>query len=193
MFRNYFKIALRNLWKNKGFTAINIAGLAIGLASFILIALYVVDELSYDKFYPDAENIYRVDADIKFGGNALNLCVASDPMGATLKKDYPQVREYTRIYASEGDKLVKKGNEYLDETKIVYADSTFFNVFPQTVISGSTKTALYEPNTVVISETAAKKYFATTTVAILKCENKLQQLLCHFFQKFFFDTNSVSF
>lgn len=165
MLKNYFKIAFRNLWKSKGFTAINIAGLAIGLACFILISLYVVDELSYDKFYPNAENIYRVDADIKFGGNQLNLCVSSDPMGPTLKKDYPQVKEYTRIYASEGDKLVKKGNEYLDEKQITYADSTFFNVFPQTVISGQTKTALYEPNTVVISETAAKKYFATTDVA----------------------------
>ncbi len=162
MIKNYLKIAVRNLWKNKGFTFINIAGLAIGLASFIMIALYVVDELSYDRFYPNAERIYRVDADIKFGGNQLNLCVSSDPMGPTLKKDYPQVEEYTRIYSSEGDKLVRKGNDYLDETKIVYADSTFFRIFPQTVLSGDTKTALYEPNTVVISETAAKKYFSTT-------------------------------
>lgn len=86
MFKNYFKIAIRNLWKNKGFTFINIAGLAIGLSCFILITLYVIDELSYDRFYPNAERIYRVDADIKFGGNQLSLCTNSDPMGATLKK-----------------------------------------------------------------------------------------------------------
>jgi len=162
MIKNYFKIAIRNLWKNKGFTFINIAGLAIGLACFILIALYVVNELSYDRFYPNAERIYRVDADIKFGGNNLNLCVSSDPMGPTLKKDYPQVEEYTRVYASEGSKLVRKGNDYITEDKIVYADSTFFNVFPQKVISGDTKHALFEPNTVVLSETAAKKYFSTS-------------------------------
>ncbi len=162
MFKNYFKIAIRNLWKSKGFTLINIAGLAIGLSCFILIALYVVNELGYDRFYPNAERIYRVDADIKFGGNELRLCVSSDPMGATLKKDYPQVEDYTRIYASEGSKIVRKGNDYINEEKIVYADSTFFNLFPQTVLSGETQTALFEPNTVVISETAAKKYFSTT-------------------------------
>ncbi|MBS1921293.1 MAG: ABC transporter permease [Bacteroidetes bacterium] len=165
MLKNYFKIAIRNLWKNKGFTFINIAGLAIGLACFIVIALYVKDELSYDRFYPNAERVYRVDADIKFGGNQLNLTVSSDPMGATLKKDYPQVEEYTRVYASEGGKLVRKGNDYINEDKIVYADSTFFNIFPQKIISGETKTALYEPNTVVISETTAKKYFSTTDAA----------------------------
>lgn len=165
MFKNYFKIAFRNLWKNKGFTFINIAGLAIGLSCFILIALYVTKELDYDRFYPNAERIYRVDADIKFGGNLLNLTVSSDPMGPTLKKDYPQVEDYTRIYASEGSKIVRKGNDYFNEEKIVYADSTFFNLFPQTVLSGETKTALFEPNTVVISETAAKKYFSTTNAS----------------------------
>lgn len=160
MLTNYFKIAFRNYLKNKGFTAINIIGLATGLACFILIALYVVDELSYDTFYPNAKNIYRVDADMKFGGNELKLCVSSDPMGPTLKKDYPQVEQFTRIYGSEGSKLVKKGNEFINEDRIVYADSTFFAVFPQSVIDGNLKTALTEPNTVVISTTAAKKYFA---------------------------------
>lgn len=161
MFKNYFKIAMRNLWKSKGFTAINIAGLAIGLACFILIALYVTDELSYDRFNENADRIYRVDADVKFGGNELRLAVASDPMGATLKKDYPQVEEYARIYASEGSKLIKKGNEYIEEDHVAYADSTLFNVFTLPAVAGNTKTALNEPNTVVISASAAKKYFGT--------------------------------
>ncbi|HRH60134.1 MAG TPA: ABC transporter permease, partial [Chitinophagaceae bacterium] len=153
---------MRNLWKNKAFTAINIAGLAIGLACFILIALYVVDERSYDRWTADAENIYRVDADIKFGGNELALAVSSDPMGPTLKRDYPQVEEYTRIYASEGSKLVKKGNEYISEDHIVYVDSTFFSIFTLPAVAGNTKTALNEPNTVVVSETTAKKYFGNS-------------------------------
>ncbi|HNP22258.1 MAG: ABC transporter permease [Chitinophagaceae bacterium] len=159
MLKNYFKIAIRSLWKNKGFTAINIAGLATGLACFILIALYVVDELSYDRYNEKADRIYRVDADIKFGGNELKLCVSSDPMGPTLKKDYPQVEEFTRIYASEGDKLVKKGNEYIDEQHIAYVDSTFFNVFTLPALSGDTRHALDEPNTVVITASTAQKYF----------------------------------
>ena len=86
MLRNYFKVAWRNLLKNKGFSIINITGLATGLGCFILIALYVADELSFDRFNKKADRIYRVDSDIIMGGTNLNLAVASDPMGATLKK-----------------------------------------------------------------------------------------------------------
>ena len=126
MFKNYFKVALRSLWKSKGFSAINIFGLAIGLATCLLITLYVVDELSYDHYNKKAERIYRINSDIKFGGGDLRLTVTSDPMGAVLKKDYPQVEEYTRVYNSEGSKLVKKGNQYITEERIAYVDSTFF-------------------------------------------------------------------
>ena len=91
MFKNYLKIAWRNLLKNKTFSLINIAGLASGLACFILITLYIIDELSYDRFHEKADRIYRVHSDIRFGGTDMSLSVASDPMGATLKKDYPQV------------------------------------------------------------------------------------------------------
>ena len=162
MIKNYLKIAWRNLLKNKIFSFINIIGLAAGLACFILISLYIVDELSYDRFNEDADRIYRVDADVKFGGNELKLAVASDPMGATLKRDYPQVEEYTRIYGSSGPKLIKKGNEFIEEEHVANVDSTFFNVFSFPAISGNTKTALYEPNTVVITKSTAEKYFGTT-------------------------------
>ena len=161
MFKNYFKIAWRNLVKNKTFSFINIIGLASGLACFILIALYVADELSYDRFNEKADRIYRINSDIVFGGNKLHLAVASDPMGATLKKDYPQVEEFVRFFNSGGSKLVKKGNEFIRENNVTHADSTLFDVFTIPVISGDAKTALNEPNTVVISESAAKKYFGT--------------------------------
>lgn len=162
MFRNYLKTGWRNLLKNKGFSIINVTGLATGLACFILISLYVIDELSYDKYNEKADRIYRVNADINFGGNKLHLAVNSDPMGATLKKDYPQVEEYTRFYNSTGSKLIKKGNDYIEEPHVVHADSTLFNVFTLPAIAGDTKTALNEPNTVVITESTAKKYFGTT-------------------------------
>ena len=162
MFKNYFKVALRSLWKSKGFSAINIFGLAIGLATCLLITLYVVDELSYDRFNKKADRIYRINTDIKFGGGDLHLTVASDPMGATLKKDYPQVEEYTRIYNSGGSKLIKKGNQYISEDKIANVDSTFFHVFTFSAIAGDIQTALNEPNTVVITEAASEKYFKTT-------------------------------
>lgn len=164
MIKNYLTIAWRNLVKNKTFSFINIAGLAIGLASFILIALYVVDELSYDKYNEKANRIYRVNSDIRFGGTDLKLAVSSDMMGSTLKKDYPQVEQYTRFYNSNGSKLVKKGHEFINETNVVHADSTLFEVFSLPALTGDTRNALHEPNTVVVTESAAKKYFGTTDV-----------------------------
>ena len=161
MSSNYLKIAWRNLVKNKTFSVINIAGLAIGLGCFILIALYILDEISYDRFHEKSDRIYRVDSDIRFGGTDLKLAVCSDPMGPTLKKDYPQVEEYVRIYASSGSKLLKKGTEFIVEENVAHADSTIFRVFTLPAIQGNTATALNEPNTVVITESAAKKYFGT--------------------------------
>src|SRR5689334_4222043 len=138
MLRNFIKTAWRNLIKNRTFSIINIAGLAIGLSCFLLISVYVVDELSYDRYNEKADRIYRVNSDIKFGGSTLDLAVCSDPMGATLKKDYPQVEQYTRIYASSGSKMIKKGNDWIIEEKVAHADSTFFDVFTLPAIAGDT-------------------------------------------------------
>lgn len=162
MLRNYLKIAWRNLLKNKIFSFINIAGLAIGLSCFLLIALYVVDELSYDRFYQNADRIYRINADIKFGGADMKLAVSSDPMGATLKKDYPQVEQFVRLYTSSGRRFIKKGNEFIIENRVAHADSTLFDVFSIPVLEGNPKTALKAPKSIVVSESAAKKYFGTT-------------------------------
>jgi putative ABC transport system permease protein len=159
MFKNYFKIAFRSLWKNKGYSTLNILGLAVGLATCLVIILYVVDELSYDRFYKNASNIYRINSDIKFGGANLHFVQTSDMMGQLLKKDYPQVQEYARLYNNSGDKLIKKGNEFIDELRVAHVDSTFFRVFDLPVIEGDARTALDEPNTVVITESVAKKYF----------------------------------
>ncbi|MEP7373247.1 MAG: ABC transporter permease [Chitinophagaceae bacterium] len=162
MIKNYLKIAWRNLVRNRTFSLLNIIGLATGLACFILMALYVADELSYDRYNEKADRIYRVNSDLVFGGNKLHMAVTCDPMGATLKKDYPQVEEYVRFFNSKGSKLIKKGNEFINEDNVVHADSTLFNVFTLPAIAGDTKTALNEPNTVVITESAAKKYFGNT-------------------------------
>ncbi len=161
MIKNYLKIAWRNLIKNKAFSIINITGLATGLACFILIALYVVDELSYDRYNENAANIYRINADLKFGGTALHMAVSPDPMAPDLKNDYPEVEQYTRIYASSGPKLIRKGNQFINEQRVANVDSTFFDMFTLPAIAGDTKTALNAPNTVVITESSAKKYFGT--------------------------------
>ena len=164
MIKNYFKIAWRNLLKNKTFSLINIAGLAVGFSSFLLIGLYVLDEISFDKFHEKANRIYRINADIRFGGTDLKLAVSCDPMGATLKNEYPQVEQFVRIYASDGPKFIKKEAEYIRENDIVFADSTFFDVFTFPVIAGNAQTALDKPNTIVVSESAARRYFGTVDV-----------------------------
>lgn len=168
MIKNYLRIAVRNLWKNKSFSAINIIGLAMGLACFIIIALYVTDELSYDRYNDKAERIYRINSDIRFGGTDLIMAVTSDAMGAAMKKDYPQVEEFARLYASSGSKLIKRGDQYINEARAAHADSTLFKVFTLPAISGDTKTALNEPNTVVITESTAKKYFKSVNEAMGK-------------------------
>lgn len=162
MLKNYWKIAWRNLQKSKAFSLINITGLAAGLACFLLIALWVSDELSYDRFHEKADRIYRVQADIRFGGSDLHLAVASDPMGKTLKADYPEVEEYTRVYNSNGSKLIRKGSQFINESRLFHADSTFFRVFTFPALQGDPANGLNEPNTVVISESGARKYFGTT-------------------------------
>ena len=164
MFANYLKIAWRNLLRNKTFSIINIAGLSIGLSCFMLIMVYVMDELSYDRNFANSDRIYRINADIRFGGLDMHLPVTSDMMGQLLKKDYPQIEQTTRIYTSDGAKLIKKGNSFIKENNVASVDSTFFQIFSLHAISGDLKTALSEPNTVVISESAAKKYYGTTEV-----------------------------
>ena len=163
MFKNYFKIAFRSLLKNKGFSAINIFGLAIGIATCLLITLYVLDELSYDKYNKQADRIYRVDNEIKFNGNYINLAQAPALMGSTMVREIPQVEQYTRL-RWYGSFLVKKGTENIQEGMVGYADSSLFDVFTLPLIAGNAKTALKENHSLVITETIAKKYFNRTDV-----------------------------
>ena len=163
MFKNYLKVALRNLWKNKAFSAINIIGLATGLAVCLLIVLYVVDELSYDKYNVNADRIYRLDADIYFNNTSAIFAVAPDPLAPAMKRDFPEIEEITRINY-QGGILVKKDNRNVQDDHAAFADSTFFKVFTIPMIAGNPSTALKEPNSIVIDETTAKKYFNSTNV-----------------------------
>jgi putative ABC transport system permease protein len=161
MFKNYIKTAVRSLYKNKGFTAINILGLALGLATCLLIVFYVVDELSYDRYNTKADRIYRVNEDLKLGENNVQYAVAMPPLAKTLKVEYPYIEDATRIKAA-GTTHVKKGNINMVENRVGFVDASIFNVFTLPMVSGDPKTALLEPNTVVITESTAKKYFNTT-------------------------------
>ncbi|MEO6583918.1 MAG: ABC transporter permease [Ferruginibacter sp.] len=161
MLLNYLKIAFRNLQKHKSFSAINIFGLAIGIATCLLITLYVLDELSYDKYNDKADRIYRVNVDIKFGGADQKFAVASAPLAFTMVKDYPQVESAVR-FRNYGSSVVKKGEQNIRENRVIYVDSTLFSVFSLPIISGDKNTALTEPNSVVITNSMAEKYFGAT-------------------------------
>ncbi len=161
MIRNYIKTAYRNLLKNKGFTAINILGLALGLATCLLIIFYVFDELSYDRYNSKADRIFRLNNNIKFGGNEGAYSESPAPTAAALKADFPEIEQVTR-FRQRGGSQVKKGNQKIQEDNMVYADPAIFSVFTLPMTDGNPATALKETHSVVITEKMALKYFNTT-------------------------------
>ena len=163
MIKNYIKTAFRSLRKNKGFTAINVLGLALGLATCLLIVFYVVDELSYDRYNVNASRIYRVNEDLKLGDNKVQYAVCMAPLAQTLKNDFPDVENTARL-KNIGGMHVTKGTESILEYNALFADPSVFDVFTLPVIYGDKKTALTEPNSVVITEDMAKKYFGRLNV-----------------------------
>jgi putative ABC transport system permease protein len=159
--KSHLKIAFKSLLKNRNVTLINIFGLALGLATCLLIIFYVVDELSYDRFNTNANRIYRVNTDIKFGGNASSYAIGPPPLAIEAVKNIPEVEKATRLLIAT-DIRFKKGGDNIAETKVGYADSTLFDVFTLPMLSGNAKTALKEPHTMVITRQAAIKYFNST-------------------------------
>ena len=160
MIKSNIKIAIRSLLRNKTFSFMNILGLAVGISACFLIYLYVTFETSYDNFHSKADRIYRVVTDVKTPTETINSSYITSPVAINLKKDFPEIEDAVRI--SPDEFLVKKGNVKFQEKKSVLADSTLFNVFDFPLIAGDKKTALTEPMSVVISQTAAKKYFGNT-------------------------------
>jgi putative ABC transport system permease protein len=164
MIKNYIKTAFRNLLKNKGFTAINILGLALGLATCLLIVFYVFDELSFDKFNTKANRIYRLNNNIKFGGNEGSYSESPALTAAALKADFPEIEQVTR-FRQRGGNQVKKGNFNIQEDNMVYADNAIFDVFTLPMVDGNPATALKAIHSVVITEKMALKYFNTINAA----------------------------
>ncbi len=166
MFRNYLKIAWRNLARNKTFSAINIIGLAVGIASCLLILLFVKDEQRYDRFLPNADRIYQVNIAGNFGGNEFNTNGTPPPVGKTMAGEFPEIDAYTRAFKPD-DAVVqrKQGNKalhYFTESAMLAVDSNFLRVFRFALLAGDAATCLREPNSVVITEPTARRYFGTT-------------------------------
>lgn len=162
MIRNYLKTAFRSLLKNKGFTAINVLGLALGLATCLLIVFYVFNELSYDRYNDKIDSIYRVNSDIKFGGNENSYAVSPAPTAAAMKAAFPEIEQTVR-FRNRGGFQVKKGNQDIEEDNMIYTDPSIFNVFTLQMLDGNPATALKEPHAVVLTDEMAQKYFGRTT------------------------------
>lgn len=158
MFKNYFLIAIRNLRKHRFYSAINIVGLSIGISICLIILLFVVTELSYDRHHQFADRIYRIHGDIKFGGNHWNMVLAPAPMAKTLVTDFPEV-EAAVHFRERGSYLVKRDVENIKENNVIWAGNDFFKIFTVPLISGNPDKALEEPNSIAISERIAQKFF----------------------------------
>ena len=151
MFRNYFSIAIRNIHRNKVHSFINIIGLALGLASFILIMLFVLDELSYEDFHLKANRIYRI--------SPANYARTAPLLAPTLKADFPEIESVARLHRYSG--IMKYDNKSLYERKTFFAPQDFLNMVTLEFTQGNMEGALSEPYQAVISESVSEKYFGT--------------------------------
>ena len=167
MIKNLLLIAVRNFKKDKWYSLLNILGLTIGITFSLFLIFYVRDELNYDRYNKKADRIFRIVSYIQERDKNTNWTLTQAPLAATLKKDYPEVEEAARFMSKERT-LFKYGENNFYETKIYYADSTVFKIFTFPFIEGNPATALVEPNSIVISETLADKYFGKNTPAIGK-------------------------
>jgi len=158
MLRNLLRISLRNILKDKSYTILNVLGLTIGITCSIFLVLYILDELSYDRYHSKAENIYRVVTNIKEPDNAFTWAVAQIPLAEQLKDNYPEVINAVRFFGTS-NKMYKNGERQFLEKKFFLADSTTFDMFDYTFLEGDANTALDAPFSLVLTESIATKYF----------------------------------
>lgn len=161
MLENYTKVAFRNLWKNKGFSTINIVGLATGIACSLLIFLFVQDELSYDRFHRDGDRIYRVVKDfVNDDGSRIPDATSPGALAPAMQREIPEVASVTRVRPNWGRSyLVKYGDKKLADEGLYGVDSSFFDVFTFPLTAGHAGSVFRETNSIVLTETAARKLF----------------------------------
>ena len=158
MFKNFLKTAVRTLLKNKFYSLLNIAGLAIGIACTIMIFLFIQNELSFDTFHKKGNRIYRVNSDIKINETNMQIAQLPAPAAKTFIDEYPEVENAVR-FRTQGSFIMRYEDITFKEHSAVFTDSTFFDIFTFNVIRGNPSTALTQPNTMAISSSMADKYF----------------------------------
>ena len=180
MYKNYLTLAIRNIQKHSFYSAINIFGLATGVAAFLFIIRYVTDEMSYDHFHREAQNTYRIGLHGKIAGQEINTASSCPPLASAMVSDIPGVESATRI--SRRDNMVfKNGDLSFTEDKILFADSNFFQFFSFQLLEGDPTTALKEPNSIVLTPDLATKYFkgeAMGKLITIGNENKVGDFHC---------------
>ncbi len=158
MFRNYLKIAIRNLQRHRLYSVLNIAGLAVGIACCLLITLWVLDELSFDRFHEHADRLFRVEFDQDYSGQLYHVNVSPHPMGPALTAEIPEVEDASRVNPI-GDILVRYGEKTFLEDSVAAVDPSFLKIFSFPLLHGDVRTALDNPHSIIITEEKAKKYF----------------------------------
>lgn len=156
---NNLKFAIRAIGRNRFHAVLNILGLAIGLACTVLILMYLRDELSYDKHHANYERIYRVESDFMISGRHDRFAVTAFPLGPALKLEYPEVESFVRLFSPGDNFILKYGESSFTDRSIYFSDSTVFDIFTHRFLSGSPQHALTEPNSMIVTESLAKKIF----------------------------------
>ena len=160
MWKNYIKMTWRNLLRNRGYAVINILGLAIGLACFLFIWLYVRHEWSYDRWHEKGERIYRLALERKYPGRSRHYAITPEGYAQALKKDLPEIEESCRLFAFDGfGYVIKKADEVYKENEVLWADTSFFELFDIPLLKGDKRRALAKPFTAVLTQSLARKYF----------------------------------
>ena len=158
MIKNYLKTAVRNLFKHKGYTFINILGLAIGMTACLLILMFVRHELSYDGYHQNSDRIYRVAMEARWGGRDFDIAVVPAATAKTMVTDFPEVEDAVR-FRQRGDFIVQYKDQNFREEKIIFTDTTFFKLFSIPLLQGDAESALINPYSIVLSRKTAQKYF----------------------------------
>lgn len=167
MLTSYFKLAWRNLRKNSVYSLINISGLTVGMLCFLFIFLYVKDELSYDDYRAGANTVYRLNFYGKLGDQSANSASSPGPAGPAFKEAFPEISDMCRL-RQKGSFVVRYNDRSFSEEHVIFSDSTLFNLFPFRLLEGDPASALREPNSAVITESMAKKYFGDVESAVGK-------------------------
>ena len=161
MLKNLFKTAIRHILKHFGYSILNILGLTLGISSALFLIIYVSDEVSYDRYHEKADRIYRVSSKITERDDQFTWTVAQIPFGPQVVQDYPEVKSFVRFIPMPRALYKYEDKEY-NEENFFYVDSTLFDIFTYKVIKGDVRSALREPNKIILTEKIAARYFGSS-------------------------------